>query len=832
MEQETSGCAGLLAAIVNSSFDAIVSQTLEGTVTSWNPAAAKHFGYEAHEMIGGSIRRLIPADRQNEEDQIVARIGVGERVELYETVRLNKNGSPVDVLLTISPIRDSNGKIVGASKIYRDCAPQKKATETLRQSEERLRHLVEQAPAAIAMFDRDMRYLACSSRWLEDYCPDAVSVIGRTHYEVFPEIPERWKEPHRRGLAGEVVRVDEDPFLRADGRTQWLRWELRPWLTSDQAIGGITIFSEDVTERVEAVRALRESELRTHLAQEAAKAGTWELRLADNRSQWSKNTWLLYGLQPGQCAPCFEAWVSTIHPQDRERVTKALREAVAVGKEYETQWRVKLPEGEPTRWLLSRGRPIKGADGAPERYIGVVIDITERKRMEEALHESELRMRLAQERMRLAQEAAKAGTWEWRLAENRDEWSESAWALYGLRPGQCEPSFEAWTSTIHAQDRERIVKTAKEAAAAGREYELQWRVNQPEGEPPRWLFARGRPVAGANGEPECYIGVVIDITERMRQEEALRKAEKAERQKREELEAILAAIPTPVLIAMDASCEEMVGNTAAYDLYRVPWGTNLAKSAPVGQAPANFEIFQNGRHLTGEDLPIRKAAANRAFSGEIELRFVEGDSKYLLGNALPLFDDAGEVRGAVAAFADVTELKRTVAALRDSEELERQKRQELETILAAIPAAVLIAKDAACVEIVGNRATYELLQRAPGSNLSKSVPAGQAPNNFEVFQNGRPLAPIRVAAAESRCERRLLRGGDRNPVRRWRPQVLAWQRLASPGQRRKCPRSYRCLCRCNRTQAYGGGAARKRGAPEICARRSERGDLGVCARNR
>ncbi len=88
--------------------------------------------------------------------------------------------------------------------------------------------------------------------------------------------------------------------MRTDGRTQWVRWEVRPWLTSDGAVGGITIMSEDVTERVEAVRALCDNEHWMRLAQEAAKVGTWEWRLADNRTQWSENLWGLCGLKPWQ----------------------------------------------------------------------------------------------------------------------------------------------------------------------------------------------------------------------------------------------------------------------------------------------------------------------------------------------------------------------------------------------------------------------------------------------------------------------------------------------------------------------------------------------------
>jgi PAS domain S-box-containing protein len=382
----------LSAAIVNSSLDAIISKTLDGAITSWNPAASALFGYAAEEMIGQSIKRIIPRDRQDEEDRILGKIKRGEWIDSFVTVRLDKFERPIDVFLTISPIRDPGQGIIGASKIIRNIAVQKRASDILRESEERLQRFVEQAPAAIAMFDRNMRYIAHSRRWVEDLCLTDTDLIGLRHYEVFPELTESWIEIHRRGLAGEVVRTNEESFRRADGRTIWMSREVRPWRADDQTIGGITILAEDVTERVTAVRALRESELRMRLAQEAAKVGAWEWSLADNRIDWPENLWDLYGRQkPEHWEPTFEAWASLIHPADRERVIATAIEATSSGLEIDMQWRLNALEGEPERWLLSRGKPIAGANGAPDRYFGVVIDITEQKHMEEALRETKER---------------------------------------------------------------------------------------------------------------------------------------------------------------------------------------------------------------------------------------------------------------------------------------------------------------------------------------------------------------------------------------------------------------------------------------------------------
>jgi PAS domain S-box-containing protein len=133
------------------------------------------------------------------------------------------------------------------------------AAERGRQNEQRLRLFIEQAPVAMAMLDQQVRYLAVSDRWMSDYRLQQ-SVIGRSYYDVFPEIPERWRGVHRRGLAGETINADQELFVRGDGSEQWLRWEVRPWHTSEGAIGGITILSEDITARVVAERERKRAE--------------------------------------------------------------------------------------------------------------------------------------------------------------------------------------------------------------------------------------------------------------------------------------------------------------------------------------------------------------------------------------------------------------------------------------------------------------------------------------------------------------------------------------------------------------------------------------------
>jgi PAS domain S-box-containing protein len=273
----------------------------------------------------------------------------------------------------------------------------------LAENANQLRLFVEHSPAAIAMFDRDMRYLVVSHRWVEDYGLGDRQILGRSHYEIFPEIPERWKEIHRRCLAGAVERCEEDPFPRPDGSTDWVHWEVRPWHQASGEIGGIIIFSEVITARKRAEEAVRESEERLRLALDAAHMGTFDWDIPNNRITWSRWHRKLWGFGPGEFGGTYESFSERVHPEDLPGISAEVERCMAARAPFACEFRVIWPDGS-VRWVSGRGEFTFDAGGRPLRMRGVVLEITERKQAEEKLREYAHQLEILSRRLLDAQE--------------------------------------------------------------------------------------------------------------------------------------------------------------------------------------------------------------------------------------------------------------------------------------------------------------------------------------------------------------------------------------------------------------------------------------------
>src|SRR5246127_2774211 len=191
-----------LAAIVVSSDDAIISKTIEGRITSWNAGATRIFGYEASEMIGEPILRLIPPELHHEEKEILARLQRGERIDHYETVRVAKDGRRVDVSLTVSPLRDRSGRVVGASKVGRDITERKRAEKLQRILTDELSHRVKNTLATVqAIASQSLARARSPSDFISSF-GGRLQALGRAHTLL---TPTQMQSAHIMGLGEAAV---------------------------------------------------------------------------------------------------------------------------------------------------------------------------------------------------------------------------------------------------------------------------------------------------------------------------------------------------------------------------------------------------------------------------------------------------------------------------------------------------------------------------------------------------------------------------------------------------------------------------------------------------
>jgi two-component system cell cycle sensor histidine kinase/response regulator CckA len=365
-----------LAAIVEWSEDAIIGKDLDGVVQTWNRGAERILGYTADEMIGTPIRRLIPADRQSEEDVILDRIRRGESVDHFETVRRTKSGRLIDVSITASPIRDAEGRVVGASKVARDITERKRVDAALRSSEGRYRALFDYAPDGILIADAQSRYL--------DANPSMCQMLGYTRDELVglsaADIVADAELPH-------IAPALESINANADYHRQWTFRRKDGSLFPADVIattlpdGNLVGMVRDVTERNRAVDALRVAEERMRFALDSAQVGIWDMDYRSGVLRWSETLESQYGLAPASFDGRFETFVEHVHPDDRETLLAGVSRAMASGEDFTVQHRAIRRDGS-VRWLTGAGRVFLDAQGQPARGLGISMDVTERRSLE------------------------------------------------------------------------------------------------------------------------------------------------------------------------------------------------------------------------------------------------------------------------------------------------------------------------------------------------------------------------------------------------------------------------------------------------------------------
>lgn len=524
--------------------------------------------------------------------------------------------------------------------ITHDITARKQAEETLARSRDLLKSFVEHTPAAVAMLDKDLRYLAVSRRWLQDYRLGNWNLIGKHHYDVFPEIRlmEEWQAIHRRCLGGAVERREEDRFVRADGSEDWLRWEVRPWQETTGAIGGLIMFTEVVTERKRTEVLLRSSEEKLRQALDASNTGLWDWNTETHEVRFSREWKRQLGYEETELPDTFDTWEHRLHPDDHARAI-AYVQAYLVHPEgdYRQDFRLQHKDGS-YRWIEARATFVTEPDGRCVRLLGSHTDITARKQAEEALQTSETRLRLTLD-------VATDGLWDWNLSTKQAYYSPSWVRLLGLEDQEIPlNNMFDWKNRIHQDDRawvEQALNRHLEGESAG--YMVEHRVRHRSGEW-KWFAMRGKVVAwDAQGRPVRMMGAMTDITERKLSEARLAQAAQELERKNKEL----AVARDKALEAVKIKAEFLA--TMSHEI-RTPMNGVIGMTGLLLDTPLNTQqreyaevVRVSGEHLLGiinEILDFSKIEA-----GKLDLEDLNFDLYTTVEDAIGLLGEPAYAKG-------------------------------------------------------------------------------------------------------------------------------------------------------------------------------------------
>ena len=619
-----------LAAIVQSSEDAIIGKNLNGIITSWNEAAEKLFGYTEGEMIGHSITKLVPADRNDEEPEILKRLRKGERVEHFETKRVTKNGTLLDISATISPIRDSRGNVIGASKIARDITERRKVDEV----NAWLAAIVQSSEDAIIGKTLDGIVTSWNNGAQKLFGYTEEEMIGQSITKLIPtDRPDEEPQILTRLRKGERVEHFETKRVTKAGGLLDISLTISPVQDSTGKIVGASKIARNITDQKETERLIHENQERFRMAVETTNLGTWEYSPKDFRLYCSPESRKICGL-PVDVNPDFETVFSHVWEEDKDYFIEQVKAAInpATNGKFDMLLRIRRYSDKEMRWVRAQGKVFFNANLFPERLIGTMLDTTEEKTKEEELKESvELFETMA--------DNVPAMIWM-SGTDKFEDYFNKTWLQYTGRTLEQEYN-EGWLENVHPDDIQKCIDTYNASFKEQKGFYTEYRLRRHDGQY-RWISDNSVPRFSNDGEFLGFISACIDIDD-----------QKRFRQKIQESEMLFKTISnaSPAALWMTNETEE---NVFVSDTW-LKW-TGKEFNEVIHQGWVQSVLEEDKAHVVHK---FRKCFQQRKyFNTEFRFTRADGEVRWALTEGYPFFDYNGAFSGYAGSVTDITDMKK------------------------------------------------------------------------------------------------------------------------------------------------------------------------------
>ena len=634
-----------LAAIVASSGDAIIGSAMDGTISFWNESAEKVYGYRANEVVGKPISILLPSGQEPGSFPIPGVAQSGSGLSHFETIRIRKDGQPVEISLTISPVRDRAGNITGVAYISQDISERRRAEQATRDSAERFRALFERSLDSLYIHDFEGKLLGLNPAGLKllGYQQKDIGSLGLSSLlsedqlsRAFQELAELKETGAQKEAVEYRVRCKSGAYVDLE-----VKAALIPFESGASAVLGV---ARDVTGRKQAEEALRESEERFRIIADSCPSMMWVTDAEGGIQFVNRACREFFDVDLGQIEG--SRWQPLVHPDDATEYLGKFRQAMREHTPFRAEGRVRRADGE-WRWVGSYAAPRWLPGGECLGHVGLSADITDRKKDEQArqFQLSLIRailevsldgiMVVNDERRIVAHNQRFLDVWQIPLVEIPDNLPEDAILSAGLERVKDPEPYLARVRELYAD------------ADANDHCEIELKDG-------RTLERYSTSLRSENGSQPGRVWFFRDITERKQAEQALKSSDEKFRQLAENISEVfwmMNASGTEVLYISPAY-EQIWGRTCE-DLYRNPMAW-LEASEPDDRERAHAVFL---RQMDGENI-----------ESEYRIRTAQGDQKWIRDRAFPVRDQAGEVIRVVGIAEDITDRKQTEAAVRAAKE--------------------------------------------------------------------------------------------------------------------------------------------------------------------